>query len=452
MPSVLMYNRDAIARLVPWEDLVSSPASTFQATHLPDIGKQVRSMLMKGMDRSCDQLLELFRYSMPYIKHNRLTFFPFETVRLKTLQAVLRIQLATCLGLYSDSSKKPVWRVRVRLVAMFCNILANGTAMDMYIFCNSHIALMRLSLMEYYIYFVTTNMPVEARLQHKLFGSETNVPAVFRQMCTIFDAFRQAQFQGEDLDWPNIHQRSQSAVEKCNRSCKGVTKSSAQESRPTTFDITSTLLAMDVPIFANPNYVNSALGIKDLHRAREVHSSISTHMLPFNVVYRQSQAILPRMRTDTFSTTNNCFMYICLPCAQRVPDKNLRAGPAGVVCGNCQSSSCILKINMVGRIICVMERKFYLCPFCVHVHEWKSSGHELFMCERQGIPVRAKKGCVICTHTNSSNVESVLDSHLGIMQTVVLCNRHTPYENQMRYVHDLESLVVCIQNKFRKKT
>ena len=111
----------------------------------------------------------------------------------------------------------------------------------------------------------------------------------------------------------------------------------------------------------------------------------------------------------------------------------------------------IVKINLLSRIVRVRQRKFYLCPFCVQVHEWMSSGHELQACARMLAAHRPLKGCVICSHTNSSNVTHILDSHIGVMQRVVLCNRHMPYEHQMRYVHDLDSLVARIQSKFRRR-
>ena len=76
----------------------------------------------------------------------------------------------------------------------------------------------------------------------------------------------------------------------------------------------------------------------------------------------------------------------------------------------------------------------------------------MFECNREIVRSRLAKGCVMCTNTNSSNVVNVLDSNLGVIQTVVLCNRHTPYENQMKYVYDIGSLVGCIQSKFKKRT
>ena len=448
LPSILMYNKDPVLNLVDWRDLTSQPQHTFSVEYLPDIGKHVRDMLIDhGTNDS--QILMLMRYSMPYIKHNRLAFFTFEQVRFETLQILLRLQLATCLGLYSEGSKKPVWGVRVRLVAMFLKLLATGSPMDMYIFCSTHIALLRLSLIEYYIYFVDTNMPVETRLQHRLFGSESSPETTFRNIRCIIDSFRQTQFQDTELNWKQVCARSQAAVERCNRSCRGMPKPGARCAVPSTADPAITRLALKLP--RHSVEISDLNCLRRVMRAHAVQDIVQIYALPFNAVYEQSLSLRRHVKTNTVAAVNACFMYVCLQCTNNVPDKSLRTGTRGaVVCGSCQEEDYIVKINLLGRIVSIHTHKFYLCPFCVRVHRWTGTGHELTSCSIC-IPTHIEeKGCRICTHTNSSNSVHVLDSHLGAMQRITLCNRHMPYEHQLRYVHDIESLVVRIQKKFAK--
>ena len=157
-PCILAYNGDPLVRRVGWRALASGPAHTFRAAHLPDIGRHVRAMVL-GIDNKTDYMLHLIRYSMPYIKHNRLAFMPFERASLALLRDLVRLQLATCLGIYSETSKRPVWRLRVEVTALFVNLLANGSSMDLHVFCSTHVSLVRLALIEYYVFFVTTYMP-----------------------------------------------------------------------------------------------------------------------------------------------------------------------------------------------------------------------------------------------------------------------------------------------------
>jgi len=420
MPYLLAMNRDPILRTVDWRDLVSREAHTFQACHLPDIGREVRCMILRSFDGE-SQLLHLMRYSMPYIKHNRLSFFPFKSVRVGTLRDVLRLQLATCLGLHSECSKKPTWRLRVQLIAMFTKLLAVGTPMDMHIFCCAHVPLLRISLIECYVHFVERNMPVEAKMQHNLFGIDANPSVIFRQIKNVADLFRQTQFQGTHLDWDSVNAKAQAAVERCNRCCKGV--------------------AVEQGRLESPQCADAA-------------THVQCNALPFNVAFLQCQQLQRRLARDTVACVNSCFFYACTRCSRNVPDKRLRTAENNtVVCAGCQSSEFITKINIIGKIVCIARRKFYLCPFCMVVHEWKSSGFELTCCSLSAQPQKPSRQCVICGYSNSSlTTVAVLDSHIGVMQYVRLCGRHTPYEHQMKFVHDLGSLVFRIQNKFKKKS
>ena len=157
------------------------------------------------------------------------------------------------------------------------------------------------------------------------------------------------------------------------------------------------------------------------------------------------------MQVNTQQTINACCMYVCLQCTHYMPDKSMRVGAYGVVCSCCHDTNHVVGINLLGRIVSVVTRKFYLCRFCVQVHEWKGSGCELTGCSQADIPRARARSCVVCTCTASLNTVHVLDSQLGVMQRVTLCSRHTPYEHQMTFVHDIGALMQRIQQKFVRK-
>jgi hypothetical protein len=453
LPCILMYNRDPVLQRVGWRALVSPRHLTFQAGMMPDVGACVRAMITRQPGEHM-QMLQLLRLSMPYIKHNRLAFFPFKDVRADTLQGALRLQLATCLGLYSETSKKPVWRQRVQVVAMFLKLLAHGAPLDMHVFCRAHVPLLRLALVEYYIYFVSTNLPVEARLQHRLFGVDVDLRSVFRQIQVIIDNFRQAQFQGA-AGWDSVVPRAQAAVEKCNRCCKGARPELAVQA-PAVAPCATPALVQAMPAFVPPAGLLGAGDMRTVLRARAVQRLLRTHPLPFNAAFEQSKRLRLAMQVDTKQTLNACFLHVCLKCAQHIPDKSMRIGPVGesafrVVCSSCHGSADVVSINLLGRVVSVGSRKFYLCRCCVQVHEWRGSGCELSGCARDDAPRARTRSCVVCTATASLSTLRVLDAQLGVMQSVTLCGRHTPYEHQMRFVHDLDALMQRIQHKFVRK-
>lgn len=443
VPCILMYNNDAITQRLSWQELTPSLQDTFQAVHLCDIGSYVRSLLTNSMESS-DEFNSMMHLSMPYIKHNRLSLFSFERADTTVLQNILRLQLATCLGLYNENSKKPLWKVRVKLVAMFINILATGTPRDMYIFCSSHVSLTRLALIEYYVFFVEKYMPVEYGLQHIFFGKETAYSTTTRQIKCIMDSFRQSQFQ-VDMQWHLVNGRAQTAVEKCNRCAKGLNYSTPPP-QITKFTVDAIAQAKDeivVPIVHSLKHETITY--------RQIHRMVRTYSLPLNVITRQTRQIRDKMRQDTIQATNMCFMYACMACTSRIPDKGLRYGSDGdIVCGNCLTSKCILRINMIGKLIRVADHYYYLCPVCLNVHLWESTGHEFSSCHKRPEKTVTGRSCMICTSKVSINKIMVLDSRIGCMQQVTLCNRHTPYEHSQRYVHDIDSLIFQIQTKFKR--
>lgn len=460
VPCILAQNRDPILNSVSWDDLIAPRDCTFNVQHLPDIGVYVRSMLINH--RMDNVTYDLLRYSMPYIKHNRLCFPEMKDVTWDTLIGLLRIQLATCIGLFYDQSKKPVWPIRVQLVAFFMKIICVGSPMDAYIFCASHLALLRISMVEYYMYFVQTNMPVESQLQYRLFGTDTNTNHIFRQMRNIIDSFRQSMFQCEVLDWSIMNARAQSTMEKCNRTCKSTSRASAHTQAPMP-GISPLIMrtALSVPKFAHSSYalmspdtppsLNNCKAWSLMAKIQEVHNLIKIYSLPFNIITRQCRMLEQQITTDTAPICNACFMYVCVKCKNSLPDKHLRFGPnLRIFCGTCLDSSFMLQINMLGRLVKVQNTYFYLCPYCVRIHVWASLGYELQSCVKSTQELQTPKGCTICTRTNSISRHLVLDSQIGVMQSLLLCSRHTPFPTEMKFVHDLGSMVSAIQSKYKK--
>ena len=460
IPYILALNQDPILKSVSLSDLIAPRNCTFNVQHLPDIGIYVRCMLIDY--RVENVTYDLLRYSMPYIKHNRLCFPEQKDVTWDTLVGLLRIQLATCIGLFYDQSKKPVWSIRVQLVALFMKVICAGSPMVAYIFCASHLALLRISMVEYYMYFVQTNMPVESQLQYRLFGTDSNTNHIFRQMRNIIDAFRQGMFQCDVLDWSLMNARAQSTMEKCNRTCKSTTRVAAHTDTPMA-DISPHIMrtALSTPKFAHSSYAlmshlidpvsNGCKAWSLMAKIQEVHSLIEIYSLPFNIVTQQCRRLEHQITTDTAPLCNACFMYVCVKCKNSLPDKHLRFGPnSRIFCNTCLDDSFMLQINMIGRLVKVQNKYFYLCPYCVRIHAWTSVGYELSSCVKSAQEAVTQKGCTICTRTNSISRHLVLDSQIGVMQPVLLCSRHTPYSTEMKFVHDLGSLIRAIQSKYKK--
>ena len=78
----MLVHDHPLLRACHWKNCVTQLRDTFQVSHLVDIGTHVRHMLM-GLT-PCNQLGVLLQYSMPYIKHNRLSFPMYEVACART--------------------------------------------------------------------------------------------------------------------------------------------------------------------------------------------------------------------------------------------------------------------------------------------------------------------------------------------------------------------------------
>ena len=129
---------------------------------LLDIGYIVRRLLLKW--HSPNILYRLYQYSMPFIKHNRLNFPSLKNLNVILLKHMIMAMFFTCMGSHHAHAKTPVWQITRELYIFFNSLLTRGTAADLYIFCEKHVYLLRLSLIEHFIAFTNKNMQIEVFL------------------------------------------------------------------------------------------------------------------------------------------------------------------------------------------------------------------------------------------------------------------------------------------------
>ena len=365
--------------------------------------------------------------------------------------------LATCLGMYHADDRRPIWTVRLHLFSIFHFLLSTGSHADMHKFCRDHVSLLRLAIVEYYLFFVTNNLPVEEQLQDILFGRRSSPCDILRQTKYIINNFRTQALQETDFCWTNINSLAQVAIEKCNRACKGKKRTSANEKGPSVVVSSDTIHeALNMPRFADVALLPSAH--KRSHDVAFVHAGVEIRELPFNILEQQvalvkrgceSQAKLAQMRT---------FFYVCLRCCLMEPNKSqtFKIGfESQVMCSNCEEHKAVARVNMIGNILTVFGRSFYFCPFCGHVHRWQQQGVEFFMCAAaarkscgspacaSGLPPKGaaeKVACLRCDKTTGIGSWTVVDDRLGVLHHVHLCFRHCPDESSRAHIKTLEQL------------
>jgi len=449
-----------IVQNMSWRCFVLRDRDVFAVHHLPDIGNVIRKLSLYR-NISDDVMCRIIQYSLPYVKHNRLNFPRFKDIPPDTLLNLIRITFGTLLSIYPHCQKQALWQLRFKIYVYMYTLISKGSQHDHYLFCLSNINLLRIALIEYFVYFVQTQMPCELQILHTLFGASNNVAGIFRQFLVNIEQFRAQNLQNTTLCWANMHQKSHYIIERCNRLCKGKPKIPyailKNHSFNTNFDIEKLLLC---PKFTHPMFYklfDPSLSFDQIRYIEYVHRHIHIFELPLSIWKLQVSHLRRMLCVETQLYSTCMYLYICFRCIHKQGNiiQNMRLNSKGEKqCNLCQQSDAIISFNSLGRIISIFDKKFYFCLQCFAVHEWQATAQEFFQCNLKRTSLEISKNmCLICKRMLNLSSVSILDNRLGIMHTVTLCTRHQPREYEMPYMHTLQALVQCIKQKqtFRYK-
>ena len=448
-----------------WYLMILHKDHVFQFNTLPDIGRIVRRLLIRWSEDSV--LYRLYQYSMPYIKHNRLNFPSLYKVSTADLVHLLQVMLATCLGIYQRAEKTPTWQVRRQLVCFFEHLLAYGSHADLYMFCSEQLGLLRLALLEHYMSFIEQNMPVEIQLIQTLLRTTYDASKVHRTVFYITDNFRQSALQNNFVDWSLISERAQQAVERCNRTCKAMPMSREPQMQQLhvraskrIFDlamnserVVSCYMQQQSAFLQSGNNLRQ-LSLSDIVQVHNVQSRIVRHVLPKHIQEEhigKLQCVV--QENGNLARVHTTFMYCCLNCHVNLKtlDKDMRTSLLCTAsCSYCNTSEFICKVSVLGCLVQVHNKYYYYCVDCKTSHVWSSTGCEFSTClfnVQQKKKNSSGSACVICARVCHTMALDVLDSELGCMHRLRLCNRHYPQQQHLPYIYNLQSFHAIMKLK-----
>ena len=417
-----------------------------------DIGHIVRRIVMDAEVNDKSAMFRIVQYCLPYIKHNRLTFPEYDLFTESELIALMQICHATCMGVYEHANRKPTWNNRMCSFWMHWRIMENGNPRDMYCYCKQHQSLLRLCIIEYFIYFVNNNMPAERVYMEKILGLSSGVDVIFRQFLCVIDNFRQSALQSVEFDMNSINCKAQAAIEKCNRICKGKTKCLGRRTIvapwPLDREVISASLRKPVSTCVLGTMLHeqglSACSAKTIYM---IHSQFAVVLLPYNLYQMQARKIIAHGRHNSKGVHASLFLYYCVYCQEKngvsILNAKMRIHGTHVSCVKCGNNDTILKINTAGRVINIHNTSFYFCHQCLRIHAWDPSNPDIFSCafkfqtsEQQNCTVEK---CLLCAKTTNTAKMNVLDDQLGLIQNLTLCSFHTPREHEKHVIYNLDS-------------
>jgi hypothetical protein len=447
----LLVSGSSMARLVPLE-LLRLPAD-ISWTPTYDMGSVIREIVVEQHVASKSVMAKIVQYCLPYIKHNRLNFPELQSLSLHELLAMMQMLAATCLGAYGHVQRQCTWSNRVRLFWMFWNITHSGNAQDMFVFCKTHMSMLRLAIIEYFVWFMQEFMPSELMFMDRILGLTASVHHVFKQFTVIVDSFRQMALQDAVLDIAAINAKAQTCIDKCNRLCKGKSRSVLKQSSvvPPKYDVHVAVRSMNIPRMPSVLHMQCYDPRVTPEQARDIvlmQSHIDLYTLPYNLQCAQAQAMVARANHNTRTTYQSSFLYYCLQCQERtakaVSSAKMRMRGNCVSCAQCGQHASLLKIQTVGRFVRIFHNTFYYCVTCMQVHAWRADISTIETCHLNDAPARRRahaSQCMVCHRNTNATPVDVLDDELGLMQTLVLCPGHRPPEHEQHVVCNLAGLV-----------
>ena len=335
----------------------------------------------------------------------------------------------------------------------------------MFDFCESHLPLLRISMIEYFVFFVTNYMPAEYSMLKTVFSLNCKIDELFLHFKLAVDIFRQTSFHTNALDWALVLQNAVFACEKCNRISKSKTKClrKANKLLNTNMSIVSQriiLKAMNLPVSSDVlilRHLDQSLSSAELKQVQMVHARVEITHLPENLKRLQIRSLLEIMQTRSLYALSPLYLHLCLYCLQQSTykiNKVRMCGINGITCGLCRSNKCMIKINLLGKIVSVNNKLYYYCTFCHQAHEWKGLGTEFTTCphkhKKTQSPLTEIRQCFMCSRTVNLNSLDCLDEYLGVNVSVMLCSRHMPPQHALHTIYNYETLRASQQFKRAK--
>lgn len=451
---MLIAIKSPLLKKMGWRRFVLSRTHVFGIQDVMDIGPYVRKLSMNRAISS-DIMCRIIQYSLPYVKHNRLNFPRYKDMSMHVLVGLVHMVLVLLLGLCFPSSKKPVWHIRFSVLTYIQTLLSNGSQYDLYLFCMHNVNIVRIAVIEYFVYFVQNNMPCEYDTLNLMFGTHCNVYVVFRQFCTNIDTFRVHALQVDKLCWSELNAKAHNVIEKCNRLCKS--KPRINVSKPSTFDKSNFELSLKLlhyPRFKHVFYykmMHPSITMSDVSRMTFLHENIKPIALPAAIQQLQCRHVLAAMDRDTKMYQHCLNVYVCFRClpSEQCINTNMRIDVHGqIFCNTCHQKDALFCINIFGRLLRIFRHIYYLCHHCLSVHEWHGVGSEFFLCPVKRVVCKSRRLlCQICTRNIGVTTHSVLDTNIGVMQTVALCQRHGPREHEHVWNHNLDACLECVKRR-----
>ena len=469
---LLKLNNHVLCKLVDVKTLVLSPSQTMQVGHLPDIGCFVRMIFTDSTHSSA--FFKILHYSMPFIKHNRLSFPAQKDFSTAHLFDLMQITLHCLLGLFPTCTKKPLFYNRVLITGTIHNLMASADIHLLHTFCQNNLHIVRVAMMEYFLHFLQQNMPVEFALLQAMIHIDVSIHNIISQLRVCVDNFRQRALQQHVTSLESINALAQQCNDRCNRICKGKFRYKRKQipvKRRQHVTSEALSLAMQAPKLPHKFYLHRLyphMSHDCIASAFATQQSIQIHDMPNNLKQIQLQVLAQIAKAHITAATRSIYLHFCLRCKlteRSCIDNMMRVdGNMRVFCNRCRESDYVMSMNILGRFICIDKRVFFFCVECRKIHAWTADGHgfrtitdnnsvcnstQCTPCQRSSLTSVKHNKCVLCYRTVNLNIIKLLHTQHVFFYDVYLCKWHMPLNNSLQFITTMSDLIEAIDTKYK---
>ena len=436
-----------------------------QVGALPDLGREIRLMLLSGGGACGACSLACLQSALPCIAR-RPSSEPQEHP-----QVAICVLLGLLLGLYPKAVRFPPFHVRVALYKRVHLLITAGDAG----FCARHPMLMALAFMEYCSFVVPAYLPAEEEV---LLG-EPGMAGFFSGCGLVCDAFRQDVLATGEEAWQAMEEYCTPHVERHLRTCRN----KGGKGRQGEGKVAGAQFCLEAPYvlpydshLSDPSHrimgaEMAFLGFQGAHTAA-VQRMISVRPLPENLGAMQLRAVARRAEACERSALSMATLYVCVACVmsgqsglvqgdrKKEPrargECRLDVESGRMLCSSCQGD-CVLSVSTLGRVVTLRQNKYYLAPCCGAVRLYAGTGDEFSEKANEACRHRQAKGparsakhrCELCSNLALVEGISRVDHLTGEFRTVRLCQRHTPHEDSLGQAANWRQLEAEVRRRDR---
>lgn len=463
-----------------YEKLILNIQDSPQFNNLPDLGVVLRECLIYQ------------RWNQNFLCYCLHRCFPSPKASVKIVAPDTRscvilfnVLLATLLGLYPSNIKRPPFQVRSHFFARVHALLTCPSSQQIQFACDN-IDLLVFCLSEY----VCCVVPCFFVAEYESICEVAKVNCFFQNGQALFDCFRQENLDSGLETFSSLDSAAKPLLEKICRMYRSKCASAFQNKTRVPKDVTSDMFlkAVQSPIIKmypchekNPGLLAEEyailLEIPPSVDVAGVHSSVSVSKLPYSIYSAQVSSILQilfkffntffvyqfeRIKQQSeiceIQAQNQCLSQICLMCEWRLrkPVLRLCSSTFKIVCQNCEGDQFFVSaINLLGRILKVRGRQYFLSLCCGTIQEYRGSGSEFdpasAVCAQcvskkshhMSNKMERKKNRPLCSAWNCCTkalpVPHVIVDHIDAsLETVFLCFKHTPPESWIKQCKNFE--------------